>query len=46
MAMVDIESIYRHHFELSGRLVGAGNLAIDIGDVVEVPKRTTARYVP
>ena len=44
--MIDIESISRHHFELSGRLVQEGNLAIDIADVVEVPKKTTATYVP
>jgi len=46
MTMIDIESIYRHHFELSRRLVQAGNLASVIADVVEVPKKTTATYVP
>ena len=37
--MIDIESIYRHHFELSRRLVQAENLASDIIDVVEVHKK-------
>ena len=46
MTMIDIESIYRHHFELSRRLVQAENLASDIIDVVEVPKRPQRRMFP